>query len=528
MSDAVDDALDYKGEAKLRALAEARVRARDDFLTFCKLMMSHPDDPYDPDKTLFKEAPHHKVICQMLEKVETGEWPRMIVTLPPRHGKTQLCAKFFIPWCIGRDPYRHTAYATYNDQFAGDVGRDTMAVMESPEFCGVFPEFEFRKGSKSAGRFQSSKGGTSVVVGRGSALTGRGFHIGVGDDLLKDGAEANSQTIRDRCWDWFTKVFMTRQMEAGAIVILMMTRWHEDDVIGRLTNPENPFYDKEEARNWKVLNLPALAEQNDPLGRKPGEALWPERFPVKFLEGQKRLNPRAFQSLYQQNPAPEEGILFRREWFVFYRARECPPTDQLRIYAVSDHAVATASRNDKTVMLIAGVDNAGTIWLLDCWWGQANALVQVDQMVDLMLKWKPQYWWGEDDTIQLTIGPLLRKRKAERGASCVVITERFKGDKEEKAASVQGLLADKRFRFPKDLWWGFQGMEQMLKFPTAANDDFVDTMSILGMKINELIASTYRQKAPGPSRGTWAWMKKEMAHQERARATLSTAREDGW
>lgn len=508
-------------EEKLKRLTEARERARDDFLLFCKLMMSHPDDPYDPSRTLFREAPHNRIICQMLERVESGEWPRVIVTLPPRHGKTQLCAKFFIPWCIGRDPYRHSAYATYNDEFAGDVGRDIMAVMESPEYQGVFPKFEFRKGAKAAKRFQSDQGGTNVVVGRGTALTGRGFHIGVADDLLKDGSEANSQAIRDRCWDWFTKVFMTRQMEVGAMVIIMMTRWHEDDVVGRLTNPDNPYYDKEEAKNWKVLNLPALAEQNDPLGRKAGEALWPDRFPVKFLEAQKRLNPRAFQALYQQQPSPEEGILFKREWFRYYKAHERPKPEQLRIYAASDHAIGTAQKNDKTVMLIAGTDNAGRVWLLDCWWGQADALVQVDQMIDMMEKWQPMYWWGEDDTLQLAMAALLRKRKVERGVSTPVVIERFKGDKEQKASAMQGLIKDGRVLFPRDLWWCHAGIEQMLKFPNAANDDFVDVMSILGIRINEMLASSWREKKEGPTTGTWAWWKAEMKHQERMRQAAS-------
>jgi hypothetical protein len=146
---------------------------------------------------------------------------------------------------------------------------------------------KLKAGAQASDRIKTAANGQLSFVGRGSSSTGRGGHLLIADDLIKDAEEADSPTMREKIWNWFVKVFLTRQMRAGSCVVLVMTRWNEDDVVGRLTDPHNPAYNKDEASKWKVLNLPAIAELSDPMGRKPGEALWPERFPLPMLEAQK-------------------------------------------------------------------------------------------------------------------------------------------------------------------------------------------------------------------------------------------------
>src|SRR5690606_21988997 len=123
------------------------------------------------------------------------------------------------------------------------------------------------------------------------------------------------------------------------LVLIIMTRWHSDDIVGRLTDPDNPHYNAVEAKGWKIINIPAIAEEDDPLGRKPGEALWPERYDLDFLAQQQRLDPLGFAALYQQRPTVADGVLFRRENIQRYKPDELP--EDLRYYAASDHAVAT-------------------------------------------------------------------------------------------------------------------------------------------------------------------------------------------
>ncbi len=140
------------------------------------------------------------------------------------------------------------------------------------------------------------------------------------------------------------------------------TRWHEDDLVGRLTDPQNDNFDEEESAKWKILSLPALAGKNDPIGRKEGESLWPEKFPVEFLEGSRRLNKRSFSALYQCSPTPEEGVFFLKDSLLTYKRGELPTN--LRMYCGSDHAVSTKQGSDSTVLLPVGLDERGTIWVM--------------------------------------------------------------------------------------------------------------------------------------------------------------------
>jgi len=334
------------------------------------------------------------------------------------------------------------------------------------------------------------------------------------DDLVKDASEADSPTVREKMWQWFTQVAMTRLMSSvGTSVMLTFTRWHEDDVIGRLTNPDNPCYDPDIARQWEVTNCPFFAEEKDSLGRKPGDILWPERFDREFGETQQRLNPRAFQALYQQNPSAQEGNYFKKSWLQTYDAD--PRKDELNIFAASDHAVATGETNDKTAMIIAGVDKHGQIYVLDCVWGRFDAAQQVEKMIDLMQKWEPRIWWAEKQHMGQALGPFLRKRKLEEGVTCVIEEVHASKDKESRARSLQGMMADNRVMLPYRCWWRMAAEDEILKFPRGTYDDFVDALSWLGMKIQQLYAVREPKKVDAPAPRTLEWIKKEAAHQRR-------------
>lgn len=519
------DELDKK-IASARRLKKA-IECRTSFVDFVKYTMPDADDPENIDESMFKDAKHHRALAKVLEKVEKGHIPRLIVSMPPRHGKSELVSRRFVPWVQGKDPYRNVIFATYNEDFAKDFGADVRNIMTLPQYKHVFPSFGLRKGGASKSRIQTTSGGMSVFVGRGGSITGRGGDFVILDDPIKDSLEANSPTLREQLWQWFTQVLMTRLMTATASIVIVQTRWHEDDLIGRLTDPTNPHYSPEEAAKWKIINLPALAEDDDTLGRKKGELLWPERFDMEFMEAQRRLDPRGFSALYQGRPTAEDGDLFRRENIKYFNRKDLP--EDMRVYAASDHAVGVdRTRNDATCLLIVGVDRNDDIYLLDCWWEKQPTDKVVDAMLDLMRRWKPLLWWAEKGHISKAIGPFLRKRMGEEKVYCRIEEVTPVANKVQRAQSILGRMAMNKVLFPKHSVWTQKATDEILKFPNSRHDDFVDTLAWIGMGLARLTT-------PGggivktdnlPKVGTLAWVKWDSA--QRRKQQFLENKTGGW
>lgn len=506
--------------------AKLAIEARDDFLKFVKFTMPDIEEPENVDLSIFKDAKHHRALAKVLEKVEKGHIPRLIVTLPPRHGKTELISRRFIPWLLGKAPYRNIIFATYNEPFSQDIGGDCRNIMQSPHFKQVFPKFRFRLGGLSREKLQAAEGGMAAFVGRGGSITGRGADILIIDDPIKDAEEAMSPTLRQKLWDWFTQVAMTRLMTKFAAVVVVHTRWHEDDLIGRITDPTNPCYSEEEAAKWKIINLPAIAHDDDPLGRQPGEALWPERFDLEFLSAAKTLDPRGFSALYQQRPTPDDGDLFRAEWLVNYEKSELP--SDLRIYAASDHAIGEdKTRNDATVMIVGGVDKYGDLYILDVWWEKAGADKQVEAMLRLAKQHKPLLWFAEKGHISKAIGPFLRKRMQEERTYFSVEEVTPIGNKVQRAQSVMGRMSMKKVKFPKFAPWVMRAREELLKFPNARHDDFVDALAWLGRAVDRMAAPTAAKVERNTEQyGTLGWLKADAAYREKQQRLAAALK--GW
>lgn len=493
-------------------------RAKDSLISFTRLMMPDPTDPDDTELSRYKPVRHHEIIAAALEEVEAGRMLRLIITMPPRAGKTELCSKKFVPWLLGRDSYRHVIFATYNEEFARDIGKEVRDTMRTAAYGQVFPLCSLRAGSAAADRVQTREGGIASFVGKGGSITGRGADILLIDDPVKDREEADSKAQREKLWAWFTQVAMTRLMDCGSAVVLVMTRWHEDDIIGRLTDPTNEAYNAEEAAKWKILALPAIAVDGDPMGRIKGEPLWPERFSLDFLHAARRLDPKGFAALYQGNPSPDDGDFFKKEWLHTYGASDLPKN--LRHYCASDHAVSTAENRDATCLLPVGLDEEGTVWVLpDVWWRRAKTDDVVDAMLDMMERNRPLMWWAENGHISKSIGPFLRKRMLERNIFCAIDEVTPAKDKQTRAQSIQGRMAMGRVRFPRFApWWG-DASGELLKFPSARHDDFVDALSWIGLGLAKSVAAS-RVSAPkqtGPRTGTLAWVKSASRNEEKQR-----------
>jgi len=480
--------------------------ARDKLIPFAQVTMPDVNKPDDPNGSRYMPARHHLALAAALEQVEAGEWLNLMVSMPPRHGKTELTTKRMLAWFVGRDPTRSVAVGTYSDDLAGDIGRDVRALMEMPLYREMFPGAGLRKGSKSADRMQTEAGGMLFFVGRGTGITGRGADLIVIDDPFKNRAEADSKATRDAVWKWWQDDISTRILDEGGRFVIVMTRWHEDDLIGRLTDPNNPHFIEEEAKKWRMLDLPALAREGDPLGRNPGEALWPERFGVKHLEAIRTRSPRTFSALYQGRPTPEEGDDFKADWLKTYTMRELP--SQLKMYAASDLAVETKTVNDKSCFGVGGVCENGILWIMpDLEWGRFPPDDTVDRMIRLMKARRPLHWWAEGDHINKAIGPFLRTRMREERVWCVVEGVTVRQDKRMMATTARGMLQAGMVRFPAFTPWWADAKEEMLKFPNATHDDFVSFLSHLCNGVDRFVRAKKSKFAPtGPRTGTIGWI----------------------
>lgn len=510
---AIDDGSALEARIALMKRQKKAVDARNNFMTFVKFTSPDAEDPNDVERSRYKDAKHHRAIARVLQAIikQEVEYTFVILTMPPRHGKSQLVSRHLPAWLIGLFPDQNGVVATYNDNFASDFGKDVRAIIQTPQFKQVFPAAALRRGGAASDRLQTAQGGQWTFVGRGGGLTGRGGHILIVDDLIKDDVEAQSAAIRDQSWNWFTKVAMSRRM-GRKIVIMTFTRWHADDPIGRLTDPENPYFNAKLASRIKVINIPAIAEEDDPIGRKPGEALWPDgpdKFDLNFLEEQQALDPIGFAALYQQRPSMLDGDLYKRENIRFYKPGELP--EDLRIYGASDHAVATGQRNDFTVLLKFGVDKQSNIYLLECFWQKAKADVVVEAFLTMADgKQKPLVWWAENGHISKSIGPFLRKRMMETGIYMNVREITPSKDKATRAQSMVGRVAMGKLYFPVNAVWTEKAIDQMMAFPNGTHDDFVDVLSLIGLGMQSQFApagNSAKKKLDKPTFGTLAWVK---------------------
>jgi predicted phage terminase large subunit-like protein len=515
-AEAGPDLKDINKQIALLKRQQKAIEARTNLIAYTQFTMPDPEDPNDVERSRYEAVGFHRKVGAVLDQFLRGELyfsdgrfcHQLIFCMPPRHGKTELATKRLVAQYSGNNPHHDVIVAAAGDDLAGDFGADVRAIVHSPQHKQVFPSHKLRRGGNAKDNIQTDVGGRLIFAGKGGQINGRGAHLLACDDLIKDANEARSQTMRDQTWDWLVKVAFYRRM-GKRLTLLTMTRWHSDDPIGRLTDPENPHYNAEEARNWMIIRLPGLAEEEDPLGRAPEEALWPERYDFDYHKANQRRDPLGFAALTQQRPTVADGVLFRREDIQFYKPGDLP--EDLRIYCASDHAVATGQRNDFTVMLKVGIDRQSNIWVLDCF----RAKVSSDKAVEAMLamasgKDKPLLWWAERGHISKSIGPFLRKRMLETGIYINVREVTPANDKEQRAQSIAARVAMGKVYFPVDKLWTEKVVNEMLAFPNGIHDDAVDTLAYIGLGLQSQFAPPSKsdnKKIAKPAYGTLAWVK---------------------
>lgn len=396
--------------------------------------------------------------------------------MPPGAAKSTYASILFTPWYLGNYPEHCIIAASHTQELAEKWGRRVRNLVHEHELIlgtGLAAD------SQAAGRWETNRGGEYFAAGVGGAIAGRRADLVVIDDPVRSREDADSELIRNKTWDWYKSDLYTR-LKPGGRIVLIQTRWHEDDLAGRLLEDAKTGGDQ-----WDVISLPAIAEQNDPLERAPGEALWPEWENGDELARKRRaVGPRDWSALYQQRPAPEDGDYFKADWLKPYD--RAPASETLRIYGGSDYAV-TADGGDYTVHVVVGLDPEGRMYLLDLWRKQAASDAWVEAFCDLVIEHKPIGWAEEQGQIKAGVGPYLDRRQRERQAYCSREAFPTRGDKAVRAQSIRGRMALEGLYVPINAPWYPALRSELLSFPAGKHDDQVDALGLVGQLLDYML-----------------------------------------
>jgi predicted phage terminase large subunit-like protein len=436
-------------------------------------------------------APHHLLLIEHLEALARGEIDRLMVAMPPGSAKSTYTSVLFPAWFFAQNPGKTMIAASHTAELAERFGRKVRnLVSEHSAALG----YGLSADSAAAGRWETSAGGEYFAAGVGGSITGRRADLAVIDDPVKSREDADSATMRDRAWDWWRADFLTR-LKPGGRVALVMTRWHEDDLGGRILDDAATG-----GHPWTVLSLPMEAEPGDPLGRAAGEPLWPEWF-TDTMRAEARRDSRTWAALYQQRPAPDTGNYFQREWL--RPVATVPPKESLRIYGASDYAVTDAG-GDYTVHVVVGMDSDGRLWLLDLWRGQTDSSVWVEAFCDLVRAWRPIGWAEETGQIRAGVGPFLERRMRERQAYIARRQFPTRGDKSVRAQSIRGRMALDGLHIPASAAWRADLEAELLSFPAGKHDDQVDALGLVGQLLDVMVPAAPQRPQVPQQRDRWA------------------------
>jgi predicted phage terminase large subunit-like protein len=506
-------------------IGEAKKHMQD----YCHLMMRDTTDPDDTRKSEYQRTGHAKMLCDIVERFESGKSKRIAVSIPPQHGKTIHLSQIGLSWIWGKNPRKNIVVVTYNQTRADELGHEfRQMIKDNPVFRQVFPEVEFMADAKSKSFMQNKKGGKIFFIGVGGTITGRTADYVIIDDPFKGDDDEFTPQALEKMWSWFFKIAYSRGSNKTKICVIH-TRWNEDDMIGRLCDPTHPERHKRFAGiadDWEFMNIPGVIKDDrlakalglklekqynqkiiDQFGTAPVTALWPKEKSLEFFAQWKRGDPRSFSALVMGSPTPEDGIYFTEDMIVPYMPQDLPKT--LRFYSASDHAVSQKQQRDKTVIGSVGVDANDDIWIMpDLIWQQMETDRTVEELLAMFRNRRPSCHWLESELISKSFGPFLRKRMIEERIYTLIDPVVPSKDKMTRARSIQGRMAMKKVHFPAFAPWFQDAKNQMMRFPYGANDDFVDWLAWIGLGlVKELAASSYRPpKSNIPKTGTAAWV----------------------
>jgi predicted phage terminase large subunit-like protein len=427
---------------------------------------------------LWQPYPHLEFTSNaIVDMVEHDDTDLLVIDQPVRHGKTELCSRWTPAWYLARHPDRRVLLASYEADFAATHGRRVREILlEHGDRFGVAIDAT----SRAAARWEveGTQGGMNTA-GAGGPITGKGGHLLILDDPIKNIEEAQSQVMRDHLWEWWQNVWLTRR-EPGVKFLLIMSRWHEDDLVGRLLKAVTGM-------RIKRLRMPAIAEGDDLLGRRPGDALCPLRFDEEALDRIRvDVGPNAWASLYQQRPTLAGGGMFRRDRFQTWSvAKETEDTKLYRLgetvvddaavwrFATMDPAFIRSRRSDYTAIAVWGVAPTApnALMLLDVRRQRITHAGHAELIKEVWDRWAPAWVGIEKQMATLSLFDEVQRKG--------VVVRWLKPDKNKiaRAETAVALVDAGRVFLPANAVWLGEFLDEVVSFPVAAHDDQVDVLA---------------------------------------------------
>lgn len=466
-------------EEKLGFLRKSSMNS---LLSFCQV--------YDKE---YGVAFFHEIIAEKLEKVieniKKNKKSRIILAIPPRHGKSQLASIYFPAWALGKDPTLKFIFSTYGADLAEKIGMKARDVVMSDKYKAIFPHTKLRQDTKAKANWlvygtddegkPTGAQGQYYGVGVGSAVTGTGADVIILDDPHKDRAEAESETYREKVWEYYRSTLYSRLEGAGAVIIIMQ-RWHTDDLVGRLLDEDEKAREAGlPTQDWELVNFPAIADNdeyfNNDLVRKEGEALWPDQFPLETLENIKQTaGVYNFNSQYQQDPIVAENQEFKETMFQSYNERDIKSV-YMKYVTLVDPAISQKKTADNTVILTVAKEVDGpNIYRIR----EDAGHFTPQQTVDLIFTHQAEYKsdvWMETVAYQKALKYSVEDEQKVR-MRYFKINEVKNGNKEMR---IRGLLP----MYERGIIWhrksDYEYEKELLQFPRGKHDDRIDCMSFM-------------------------------------------------
>ena len=450
----------------------------------------------------WKFPKHLQLIDQLLILANQRNIRKLIVNLPPRHGKSEFISKYFPFWYLGQNPNHRIILTCYEAHFASSWGRKVRELIL--QYGKELFDIELNPSATAANSFYlMNYDGGMECIGAGGALTGKGANCLIIDDPIKNDAEANSQTIRDNLEEWFKSTVFTR-LEPDAIIIIIMTRWNDDDLCGRILN-SNEFTilnieNFEEILNsemkkdiWVQLIIPAVAEENDVLGRETGEALWKQRYSLSKLMGiKKTIGSYWFSALYQQNPVLTGDNVFKTDYFKYFifennKVKLLINNDSVlksfsfehcKIYATVDLAATISEKSDWTVALIFLVTPDKEILIFDVIKEKMEGAEHLNFIKKINEKYHPSLIGIESVQYQIALVQMAVK------AGLPIKPLKPDKDKLSRGLAIAARMECGNIFFKRNALWLSDFEFELLSFPNGRNDDQVDAFSYIVQMVN--------------------------------------------
>ena len=456
-------------------LVLARRIARRRFRWFIAYVTADDAEPYQFDRF------HESVIAE-LQAVFDGAERRLLLSAPPRHGKSRLCAILFPAFLLGARPPKRVIVASYSLELSREHVRTVRNIMLSAAFAELFLNCVLADDGQASDLLRTTRGGFIRGTGAGGLLTGLGGNL-ILDDLVRSQEDADSALVRNSTWSWYSTSARTRLPPDGFIVSIG-TRWRHNDILGRLIAAS----DDGSGERWRNRNFPAL---ND-----AGEALWPSQFTAEDLRVTRRaMGPVQFQALYQGGPTAGAGDFFKAEWFRYYQPQDLPAATDQRVIVATDFALTEGS-GDYSAIIIAALLPNGDLFLRHVWRQRASMDTTVAALVSICSRYRPTEWAFARDSIMRSVEPFIVQRL--RDARVPPLRRVALSDQQNKAAKagpLSGLAQERGIYLPEGADWIGDLLDEALAFPFGAHDDQVDALAHIGRAYNTTLRP--RRTAPG-------------------------------